>query len=113
MYVLTNGHSFSTGAHFPSLVKEYNLGRVVGVETGGLVGGSFGEHIFVNLPKTRLPLGISTSILKHKNTGDFKSHGVIPDYHIHRDIKKEIQGVDSQLEKTIQFIMSAADSSAN
>lgn len=109
LYVLTNGHSFSTGAHFPSIVREYGLGQILGNETGGLFGGSFGEHIMVELPQTGIPVGISTSILKHKEIPDFKSHGVIPDYYIHRDIDREIIGIDSQLERTLQFISSSEE----
>ncbi|MEJ2052177.1 MAG: S41 family peptidase [Calditrichota bacterium] len=83
VYVMTNGHSFSAGTYFPTFIKRYNLGFVVGSETGGLSGGSFGERISV----------------------EFSDHGVIPDYSIPRDISKEIHGVDSQLERTLQIIM--------
>jgi len=104
VYVMTNGHSFSAGAYFPTFVKHYNLGCVVGSETGGLSGGSFGERISVALPTTNISLGISTIILKTKPLNQFSKHGVIPDFSIRRDISKEIHGVDSQLEQTLQII---------
>ncbi len=104
--VLTNGHSFSAGAYFPSFVQHYKLGYVAGVETGGLSGGSFAERISVELPQTNLSVDISTTILKKQPLDQFERHGVIPDFKVHRDISREINGVDSQLEQTLQLILS-------
>ncbi len=108
VFVLTNGHSFSAGAYFPSFIQHYNLGYVVGVETGGLSGGSFGERIPVQLPRTSLSVGISTIVLKKPPLDNFERHGVIPDFTVQRDIRKEVTGVDSQLEQTLDLVDSRA-----
>ncbi|HKJ66742.1 MAG TPA: S41 family peptidase [bacterium] len=104
VFVLTNGHSFSAGAYFPSFIQHYHLGYVVGVETGGLSGGSFGERIPVELPRTNLSVGISTIVLKQPPLDNFEKHGVIPDFTVQRDIDKEVTGVDSQLEQTLDMV---------
>ncbi len=104
LVVLVNGESISCGSLFPYHVKKWKLGRVAGTETGSLDDGAYGEAIILFLPNTKIPYQLSTMILRERPDQPPAPKGLMPDIEILRDIRGEIKGTDSQLEKALELL---------
>ncbi|AXY75490.1 hypothetical protein D3H65_16545 [Paraflavitalea soli] len=78
LYLLTSPYTFSSAADFAQMFRHYQLGTIIGEETGGLII-SYGDIVSASLPHTGLQITISSKL--YYNVGSRKNDwkGVVPD----------------------------------
>jgi len=81
IYLLTGIKTFSSASDFAWCFQNFNMGKIVGEETGGFIV-CFGDYITTPLPKTNLELIISTKEMYGYGATDKERHGIIPDYKV-------------------------------
>jgi hypothetical protein len=79
-YLLTSHHTFSSANMLASAYKFYNMGTIIGEETGGVLT-AFGDLIEITLPNTKLQAWCSHKKFVHPGA-DGLLHGVKPDVEI-------------------------------
>lgn len=79
-YLLTSHYTFSSANMLASAFKFYNMGTVIGEETGGVLT-AFGDLIEITLPNTKLKAFCSHKKFVHPGA-DGQLHGVKPDIEI-------------------------------
>lgn len=79
-YLLTSNLTFSSANMLASAYKFYNMGTVIGEETGGVLT-AFGDLIEITLPNTKLKAYCSHKKFVHPGA-DGQLHGVKPDIEI-------------------------------
>lgn len=85
-YFLIGKNTFSSAVMLASTVKDYNIGYLIGEETGGLAT-HYGDIYSFSLPNTKLFVGVSHKYFTRPNGLD-TGRGVLPDYyqeHIDKD----------------------------
>jgi len=111
VYVLTSALTFSSATMFAGTIKDYNLGTLVGEETGGLVT-HYGDVYSFDLPNTRISVGVS-----HKRfvrpSGEDDGKGVLPNYEVKQKLEDSVSGIDTAMEFTKQLIKSNSEKSWN
>ncbi|WP_105616125.1 S41 family peptidase [Vallitalea okinawensis] len=105
--VLTNRRSFSASSMFASTIKDYNLGILIGEETGGLAS-QFGNIYFSNLPYTDLNYCVSSKFLTRPNGKEIVT-GVIPHLELIQSIDDEVNNKDTVIEFAKEFIIEDYD----
>lgn len=99
IYILTSGWTYSGGAEFSSLMKQYTNAIFIGEEVGGgFYGNTSGYGLELTLPKTKVSLDIP--LLKFSLNVDKGEigRGVIPDYPIQLTVQDYLNGNDAVLE---------------
>lgn len=94
VFLITNSRTYSSAADFAQAFKYYNVGKIVGIETGGQVI-SKGEAIKIQLPNSKIYVYISSSIDYNIGTSENDYIGVKPDYEI--DTNKALEYITSEL----------------
>lgn len=77
-YLLTSPSTFSSASSFAAGFKAYNMGTIIGEETGGWMV-SFGDQLAFMTPNARLPYGVSFKKFYLAGAVDANRHGVLPD----------------------------------
>lgn len=77
IYVLINDRTYSAAATFAGIIKNYNLGKIVGQATGGTIR-YYGDFMMFRLPNTNIDFFISPKEFVQFGGGNF-NEGVIPD----------------------------------
>ncbi len=81
VFVLINENTYSAAATFAGVVKEFNLGKIIGTaETGGTIE-YFGDFLFFGLPNTKMRFFVSPKIFKQYGNEDINK-GVSPNINI-------------------------------
>lgn len=80
-YLLTSIRTFSSASDFAWCFKYFNMGKIVGEETGGFIV-CFGDIITAPLPISNLELYISHREFYGYGATDKERHGIIPDYKV-------------------------------
>jgi hypothetical protein len=80
-YLLTSHYTFSSASSFAWAFQYFEMGKVIGEETGGMVV-SFGDVIPQFLPNTRMQFGTSHKKFYHYGATDNNIHGTIPDHQV-------------------------------
>jgi peptidase S41-like protein len=109
--VLTNRYTFSSAALFASTIKDYNIGILIGEETGGLAT-TYGEVYKFNLPNSDLRCGVSRKYIV-RPSGDETPKGVIPNHEIVQDSKDTDCDKDTVLEFAKKYILEDYDKEYN
>jgi len=78
VYLLTSTYTFSSAAFFAQCFKYYKMGKIIGEETGGWMV-SYGDHVFAELPNSKLTLSISHILWYEIGAKENDFHGTIPD----------------------------------
>ena len=78
VYLLTSNYSFSSAASFAWAFQYFNMGTIIGEETGGLIV-CYGDIISQFLPNTNIQFGTSFKKFYMYGSTDEHMHGVIPD----------------------------------
>lgn len=99
-YFLIGNNTFSAATMLSSIVKDYNIGYLIGEETGGLATGHTNSYSF-NLPNTKLLTGVSFQYLARPNGLDTK-RGVLPDYY-EKDIEKDALHIAVEIIKSKSY----------
>lgn len=106
VYLLIGPHTYSTAQGFAATVQDYELGTLIGEETGG-VASSFGAWYPFDLPNTRLWVFVSTKRIPRPG-GICDGRGVVPDYEVKQSEKDLKEGIDTVMEFTKQLIKSGS-----
>lgn len=85
-YFLIGKNTFSSAVMLSATVKDYNMGYLIGEETGGLAT-HYGDIYSFTLPNTKLAVGVSHKYFVRPNGLD-TGKGVLPDYY-EKDINKD------------------------
>jgi len=80
-YLLTSNHTFSSAAKFAWTFHYFNVGKIIGEETGGLIV-TFGDMAGSTLPNTGIRFGVSWKKFYGYGADDSYTHGVRPDYEV-------------------------------
>jgi len=79
--LLTSNFSFSSAADFAWSFKYFEMGTIVGEETGGMAV-CFGDTITQILANSGLQIGVSHKKFYQYGATDENTHGTIPDYEV-------------------------------
>ncbi len=101
-YLLTSHYTFSSANMLAAAFKHYNMGLILGEETGGVLN-SFGEMIILNLPNTNLSAYCSIKRFVHPGY-DGKVSGVVPDIEIKPSLEDIIDERDVAIEYVINLV---------
>ena len=107
VYVLTSGLTYSGGAEFTSLLKNYTKAVFIGEEVGGgYYGNTSGFRIVLKLPNSKLEIGIPLlkfAVHTPDQTVPF-GHGIMPDYPVQPTIKQFLKNEDAEMMLTKELI---------
>lgn len=81
VYVLQDYGTYSAASNFTWTFKYFNMGKIIGTETGGLAV-SFTDITVFELPYTKIKCGVSYKKAYNYNATDKDMHGTIPDYYV-------------------------------
>lgn len=77
IYVLISNATFSSASAFAQIIKENNIGKLAGENTGDL-SSNFGDPVSLKLPKSKITVNIPTKLFIN-NSQTFSPKGVEPD----------------------------------
>lgn len=81
VYLLISNYTFSSATDFAWCFKHYNMGTVIGEETGGW-GLCYGDNVYAELPNSRIGINVSCQLFYNIGATKNSTHGVMPDYEI-------------------------------
>ena len=84
IYLLISHYTFSSAASFSWAFKYFNMGTVIGQESGGLAV-CFGDIITQKLPNTGLYYGASHKKFYQYGATEENDHGTLPDYTVPKE----------------------------
>jgi C-terminal processing protease CtpA/Prc len=84
VYLLTSHSTYSSAASFAWTFKYFEMGTIIGEETGGQ-SVCFGDMIIQKLPNTDLMMGISHKKYYDYGATDENTHGTIPHHQVKSD----------------------------
>ena len=98
--VLVNEGTFSTATLFAAAVKEWEIGVLVGRETGGPAGTMWAQPVSARLPNSGLGILVASMRFQfgEKSPG-WPARGVVPDRRVPRNVRAQIEGRDPILER--------------
>ena len=102
LYLLTSNNTFSAATYFTSLIKDNNLGYIVGEETSDNPS-DYGCFMWFELPNTKINIQNSTRYDVRPGGFDDK-HGVIPDFQITQTYRDYLTGYDRVMNYTFWLI---------
>ena len=103
VYVLANHRVYSAGNTFVGLIKDYEIGKIVGTETGQSPSND-GQLCMFYLPRSKILAGGSTTLCIRPNGDPQTSTGVLPDYEVHDSKEEKQKRVDTVMEYTMNLI---------
>lgn len=104
VYLLISNYTNSAAVVFSAIFKYYNLGTIIGRETGGRI--SFtSDSIILQMPDSKLAVWVPTAILSLP--GNNPDRGVLPDVPVELSIQDQIAGidVDRDIEKLKEILL--------
>lgn len=101
-YLLVSGNTFSSATDFASSFQCYQVGKIIGTESGGLTA-CFGDVYSFILPNTKFDMGVSYKKF-YNACGIDNKRGVIPDFIIENSFDDNQKGIDKVMEFTINLI---------
>lgn len=81
VYLLISHHTFSSAGSFAWAFKHFNMGTVIGEESGGM-NVSFGDILYYKLPVSGLYCTISFKRFWQYGASEKDIHGTLPDYEV-------------------------------
>ncbi|MCP4568735.1 MAG: hypothetical protein GY841_14245, partial [FCB group bacterium] len=103
VFVLLDGGSFSTSGHFLSIIKHYNLGILIGEESGGSYRCN-GCNTELVLPNTGIRVEYTRCVYSTVAKNMPKDRGIIPDYEINLSITDIIESNDPAMNLALELI---------
>jgi len=83
-YLLISHFTFSSAADFAWCFKHYNMGKIIGEETGGW-GLCYGDNVYTELPNSNIAINVSCKLFYNIGANKESTHGVYPDYPVKSD----------------------------
>jgi hypothetical protein len=111
VYLLIGPGTFSSATGFAAIVKDYELGTLIGEETGGLAT-SYGDFYPFDLPNTKLWVLVSHKRI-FRPSGEDDGRGVLPDYEVKQSPEDLEKGIDRVMEYTKELIKSSRSKTQN
>jgi hypothetical protein len=102
LYLLIDGQSFSASASFAAVFRCYQLGLIVGSETGG-TRVFHANNMFIQLPSTQLVCSMATTRV-YTPCYNAETEGIKPDFEINPSIYHLVSGRDAPLEYCLHLI---------
>lgn len=99
--LLTSRHTFSSASDFASAFRCFDVGAIVGAETGGITV-CYGDVYSFALPHSKFGFGVSYKRFTNACGVDDR-RGVIPDYFIESSVSEEGKGEDTVLEFAVEL----------
>ncbi len=84
VWLLISHHTFSSASSFSWAFQHYNMGKVIGEESGGM-SVSFGDILIYQLPVSGLKSSISYKRFWLPGSNEKNIHGTIPDFKVPAD----------------------------
>ena len=103
VYVLSDEACFSTTSDFIAMIRDFQLGKIIGQTPGGLPN-SFGDCYYFDLPNTKIMISVSHKYFI-RPSGNEKDNKLIPDYIIEQTIENSKSGIDTVLEFAKQLCL--------
>ncbi len=103
LYFIIDGNGNSTTGHFMAMVKDLNLGTIVGEELGSNQFCTGGQTI-CRLRNTRLEYYVANNTSKLTITSLPDETGILPDHYITQSINEYLNSVDTVKEFTLKLI---------
>jgi len=103
VYALSNQYSYSATTVFLGAIKDYNIGAIIGTETGDCPTG-FGNNFYFQLKNSKLRCHSSTTFTIRYSGDIDMTHGVKPDYYIEQTIEDTENNIDTILKYTLDLI---------
>ncbi len=106
IYMLISNATASATSDFAAWVHTLKLATIIGEETGGgYVGNTSNWEFRITLPNTGVRFWVPLArYFNNVNQEVFFGRGVKPDYEVHPKIEDIINGIDTQLEFTLELI---------
>ena len=102
VFILTSVQTFSSGADCAMLFKDFNIGTIIGQETGGLPS-CYGDSYYFKLPNSGLEARVSfKTFIRPSGINDGK--GVLPDVPINYSINDLLNKKDLEMEYVLKRI---------
>ena len=102
IFVLIGRQTASASVEFASAIKCFNIGILVGEETGDTTV-SFGNTFSFKLNNSRLRFGVPSKLI-FQACGKPDGRGVIPDYEVNQTPEDTAKGIDTVLQSTLNLI---------
>jgi hypothetical protein len=102
VFLLTGIETFSSGTELAMLIKDYNLGKIIGQETGGIPT-CYGDRFDFELPNTKTEVGVSYKWSLRANGVDDK-RGVIPDITLNPSLTDILSDKDKEMNYVLNYI---------
>ncbi len=103
VYIITSNYTFSTAVDFAAMVQDYNAGKIIGKETGGLAS-TYGDVIQDKLPNSELNFGVSYKYF-FRPAGFDDGQGVKPDKEMNINKLKYWHDKDKYQKKIVRSII--------
>jgi len=103
IYVLTSSYTFSSGNWFAVVIRDNNLGTIVGEPTGNQPS-SYGDILRFQLPVSGFKFYVSHKKWVRPNTDNDPENSLYPDVEIYTTIEDILNEKDPQMEKLIKII---------
>ena len=103
VYLLISNYTNSAAVVFAAIFKYYNIGTIIGRETGGRIGFT-SDPIVLQMPESKLSVCVPTAILTLP--GDDPNRGVLPDIPVELSINelKNGKNIDRYLKKLKEIL---------
>ena len=98
VFVLSNAMCFSSTTDFLAMIRDFNLGQIIGTATGGFPN-SFGDCYFFNLPNTNMHISVSQKLFV-RPSGNENDNDLTPDYVVTQTNKDREKEIDTVVEFT-------------
>jgi hypothetical protein len=100
IYILQNERSFSSAAEFLAACKTYQVGTLVGMESGGAYeGGNGASFIHLDLPHSKIQIGSPLVFYSNATRDEFqRGRGTRPDHIVAVEPLDLVNNYDRQLE---------------
>lgn len=103
LYILIDGHCFSTTGHLCSLLKYHKIGTFIGKETGGTYTCNDAKRT-IHLKNTRINLQLARASFAAAVKNMPKNKGIIPDYQVEPTLEDLLKGRDTVKEFAFSLI---------
>jgi len=102
IYVLIGNGTFSSGQSFAAAVKCFEIGTLVGQETGSTTI-EYGDMMTLTMPNSGLMFNVPCKYFVEA-CGKPDGRGVIPDHEVKQKLEDTAKGIDTVLEFTLNLI---------
>ena len=102
VFLLTGIATFSSGTELAMLIKDFELGEIIGQETGGIPTG-YGDRFNFELPNTKTKVSVSYK-WSLRPSGIDDDRGVIPDIILKPSLQNLLSDKDFEMDYVINMI---------